>query len=184
MNKCYTYQNPYYQIEVLGTGIFCILIFLVCIWCIVTNQFIGRALGFLFAIPAGYQVWNTFVSLSNPQKVCIDETNDTLTFSGLGRCDTYKLSELSAFLVRPFPSSGKLYIRVNNHNLLKGRYWVPTKVFSDGKELFDWCLEKEYTLHPDTLKARARRVNQEYIDNADEIKALRAKNKNKIKKKK
>jgi hypothetical protein len=72
-------------------------------------------------------------------------------------------------MIREFPSSGKMYLRVGKTTLLHGRYWLQTKVFTDGRELFQALLDIEYAKNPDTIKARARRVNTEYLENADGI---------------
>lgn len=173
MKKTFLYEPPFYNIEVTFTGVFCAFVLVACIVFAITDTFIPRLLAIIFGCVAFYQVWNTFVSLSNPEKVSVDEEGDTISFSGFGRTDTYKISTLTTFLVRPFPSSGKTYIRVGDHNIFKGRYWVPTKMFSDGAELFQYLCDLEYKVHPDSLKARARTVNQEYLDHADEIKAIR-----------
>jgi|GEM_PF-561764 len=172
MKKTYVYEPPFYQIEVTAVGVLCAAVLVACIWMAVANVGIGPELSVVVGIVCFYQVWNTFVSLSNPERVIVDEDADTITFSGYGRENTYVISELKTFLVRPFPSSGKTYVRVNDHSISKGRYWVPTKMFNDSRELFDFLCNLEYRVHPDSIKARARNVNQEYIDHADQIKAI------------
>ena len=157
------------------TGGFCAVICLACVAIAALDIFIPRGLALVFGAVAFYQVWNTFISLSNPERVEIDEEGDSISFSGFGRVDSYKLSELSTFLVRPFPSSGKTYIRVQNHNIFKGRYWVPTKMFSDGGELFTYLVNLGYKVHPNSLQARAHDVNKDYLEHADQIEAIRSK---------
>ena len=153
MKKSFVYEPPFYKIEVTFTGVFCAVVCIACIAIAVLDAFIPRGLALIFGAVAFYQVWNTFVSLSNPERVEIDEEGDSISFSGLGRVDSYKLSELSTFLVRPFPSSGKTYIRVQDHNIFKGRYWVPTKMFSDGGELFAYLVNLGNKVHPNSLLA-------------------------------
>ena len=51
---------------------------------------------------------------------------------------------------------------MNGGGLLKGRYWLNTRNYNDGQELFRLLLDMEYEKHPESLKARARRVNTEY----------------------
>jgi hypothetical protein len=172
MKKTYIFEQPFYSIEVVATGAFCIFILVACIGCFISDTLIPRGLCIVFGIAAAYQAWNTFVSLSNPERVTIDEDEGIISFSGFGRSDIYEISKLSKFLVRPFPSSGKTFIRVNDYNAFKGRYWVPTKMFNDSRELFDSLCNLEYKIHPDSLKARARDVNQEYIDHAEQIKQI------------
>ena len=172
MKRTFVYEPPFYHIEVTAVGVVCAVLLAACVWMAVTGAGLGTELAVVVGVVCFYQVWNTFVSLSNPEKVVVDEDAGTITFSGYGRSDTYVVSELTTFLVRPFPSSGKTYVRVNDHSLVRGRYWVPTKMFNDSRELFDYLCDLEYRVHPDSIKARARNVNQEYIDHADQIKAI------------
>jgi hypothetical protein len=78
------------------------------------------------------------------------------------RTDDYHLSQLKSFKIREFPTAGKMYLRMDGGGLLKGRYWLNTKNYNDGQELFRLLLDMEYEKHPESLKARARRVNTEY----------------------
>ncbi len=118
MKKSYVYEPPFYNIEVTFTGVFCAVICLACVAIAALDIFIPRGLALVFGAVAFYQVWNTFISLSNPERVEIDEEGDSISFSGFGRVDSYKLSELSTFLVRPFPSSGKtVYTRPEPQHL-------------------------------------------------------------------
>ncbi|MCI2187373.1 MAG: hypothetical protein LKK41_03300 [Olsenella sp.] len=175
MKKSYVYESPFYNIEVTFTGVFCAVVCIACIAIAGLDVFIPRGLALIFGAVAFYQVWNTFVSLSNPERVEIDEEGDSISFSGFGRVDSYKLSELSTFLVRPFPSSGKTYLRVQNHNIFKGRYWVPTKMFSGGGELFAYLVNLGNKVHPNSLQARAYDINKDYLNHADQIEAVRSK---------
>lgn len=155
----YTYIKRYFIIEVLLTGIISIAALLLCTtWAIMG---IYPPLMVLIDIAAIYQIWNTFIAIANPEQVTLDD--EELSFSCWGRTDSYRLSEIKELRIREFPSAGKMYLRINNHNLLHGRYWLQTKQMENGKELFQRLLDLEYQLHPDTLKARARRVNTEYI---------------------
>lgn len=163
MEKKYTYEAPFYFIEVVLVGVVCIAVMIICRALALFYPILPPGLLVFIAIIAFYQVWNTFISLSNPEIVTLSDSE--ISFAGFNRVHSYKIDELSTFLVRPFPSSGKTYIRVNNHTIFKGRYWVPTKVFSDGKELFAQINELDYKINPDSLKSRARRVNSEYIKN-------------------
>ncbi|WP_035425315.1 hypothetical protein [Atopobium fossor] len=163
MEKKYVYEAPFYFIEVVLVGILCAVVTVICLALAVFRPILSPGLLVFIAAVAFYQVWNTFISISNPETVTLSDSE--ISFSGFNRIHTYKINELSTFLVRPFPSSGKTYVRVGNHNIFKGRYWVPTKMFSDGKELFNQINELDYKLNPASLKSRARRVNSEYIKN-------------------
>ena len=102
--------------------------------------------------------WGHFI-LS--KKVVID--NKKVIFYSFGKTDEYDLENISKFQIREFPSAGKMYIRFNGGKLKKDRYWLNTKMYENGNELFKNLLDLEYEKHPDTLKSRARRVNTEYL---------------------
>lgn len=160
-SKTYSYREPYYSIEVKGEGAFCLLILMACIWLAYTNMFNMRGLYIVFGFVALYQVWNTFVARCYVHSVTLNDKE--IIFESFGSVQSYALSELTEFRVREYPSSGKMYLRVGDHNILKGRFWLSTKVFEDGQELFSRLRDLEYSIHPDTLKAHARRTNEEYI---------------------
>ena len=61
-SKTYTYQEPYFTMEVKAEGAFCVLIFFACAWLIYTNAYNMWGLYVVFAVAALYQVWNTFVA--------------------------------------------------------------------------------------------------------------------------
>lgn len=161
MKKSYVYEAPFYFIEVVLVGITSVVVLLIALFLAIFYPIVPKELLLLLAVIAGYQSWNTFVSLSNPETVTISDTS--ISFSGFNRIHEYRIQDIETFLVRPFPSSGKAYVRVNKHGILKGRYWVPTKMFDDGKELFDYLIDLEYKIHPNSIKAKARRVNTAYI---------------------
>lgn len=160
--KEYYYDKKNFGRQVTLTGIFAIAIAVICL----IGILMGRQPGLLVVaiIVATYTAWNSFISNSNPEKVVI--ADDYISFSSFGREDKYMLDQLEMFRLREFPTAGKIFIRVNKAGIFKGRYWVHTWHFNDGKELFTRLLDMEYALHPDTLKAKARRVNTEYIEKA------------------
>lgn len=160
-SKTYIYKEPYFSMEVKGEGIFCILIVLACIWLAYTNAFNMSGLFIVFGVVAFYQVWNTFIARCYSHSVTLSDHQ--ISFELFGKSQSYELATLKEFRVREFPSSGKMYLRVGDHNALSGRFWLSTKVFDDGQELFDRLRDLEYKIHPDTLKAHARRTNEEYV---------------------
>ncbi len=156
----YTYMKRYFLIEVQLTAVISALALILCtVW-----AFMGiyPPLMVLIDIAAFYQLWNTFVAIANPREVTL--TDEEISFSCWGRTESYRIDELKEFRVREFPTAGKMYIRVNDHNIFHGRYWLQTQQMTNGKELFQRIQDLEYAIHPDTLKARARRVNTEYIE--------------------
>lgn len=159
--KTYTYREPYFTIEVIGEGTFSLLILVACAWLMLINAFGMGGFFAVFGAAALYQAWNTFVARCYAHAVTLDDA--TISFELFGREQSYSLSELDEFRVREYPSSGKMYLRVGNHNALHGRFWLSTKSFEDGDELFKRIRDLEYQIHPDTLKAHARRNNEEYV---------------------
>ena len=160
MKTTYSYLKRYFFIEVTLTGIVCLAALLVCPY--LAYKGIVPGIMIVLMVPAAYQVWTTFVAIANPQTVEIDD--EAIAFSAWGRTDRYLWNDVTSFRVREFPSAGKIYIRVNNSGLLRGRSWLQTRVMTDGRELFQRICDLEYKIHPDTLKARARRVNSEYLE--------------------
>ena len=125
-----------------------------------------------------YIIWEDFVSISNPSEVTI--TDESITFGAFGRKHTFLWSEIKLFTIKEFVSSRKMFIRINDAGLLKGRYWVNCYFFVDGEELYMWLRDKEYALHPNSLKAQARRSNEKdyeerQIRNAKKLKEREAK---------
>ncbi|WP_300123282.1 hypothetical protein [uncultured Enterococcus sp.] len=155
----YTYYKEYYIFDVLITGIISVLANLVSILLIFLNFY--RPIMLLIAIVSLYSWWNIFIARVSPKKVVID--NKKVIFYSFGKTDEYDLENISKFQIREFPSAGKMYIRFNGGKLKKDRYWLNTKMYENGNELFKNLLDLEYEKHPETLKSRARRVNTEYL---------------------
>lgn len=136
--------------------------------CAIIVSFIGIFMDFyqkllaMVILVSAYTVWNTFIAIGNPQKVAISD--DFVSFSAYGRTDCFDLSELDRFMIREFPSAGKMYVRINNAGLFKGRYWLYTMMYSDGQELFRKLLEIERNIHPDSLKTQAYRSSVKYAE--------------------
>lgn len=126
--------------------------------------FLAPGLLILFAVVALNQVWNTFVAIANPRVVTIDD--GSIAFSAFGRTDRYELPAIREFRIREFPTAGKMYVRVNGGGATRGRYWIQTRVMTEGDDLFRKLLDIEYAKHPDSIKARARRVNSKFMKRA------------------
>lgn len=151
----YTYIKRYFAIEVVLTGAVSTAALVVCPLAAFSGFLPGVMV--VLAVAALYQVWNTFIAIANPETVVID--GGAIAFSAWGRTDRYEAGEITEFRVREFPTAGKMYVRVNGGRLLRGRYWLQTRVMTDGDELFRRICDMEYAMHPDTLKAYARRSN-------------------------
>lgn len=159
--KKYHYDKLLFFFDVKLTGGFCIFIILACGYLGFTGM-MNRIFLALIALIAFYTVWNCFAAKSTTEVLAISD--EAVSFYSLGREDCYPIQDIKRIRIREFPSGGKMYIRINDYGLLKGRYWVQFKKFDEGQEMFRRLLDLEYKLHPDTLKARARRVNTEYLE--------------------
>jgi hypothetical protein len=100
-----------------------------------------------------YSSWNAFISGANPSKIILEE--DGITFFSYGRVVKYFFDEIRIFMAKDFRYSGKIFLRINNYNILRGRYWINTREFNDSDELFLFLLQLEYKTHPDSIKSRA-----------------------------
>lgn len=156
--KRFEYDKTLYFIDVPVTGVVSLIVFLIALASIITNRI--PALMFLVGIVAFYSFWNALVAKVTPKEVYVD--GDMLTLRSFNRRDAYNLSQLKSFKIREFPTAGKMFLRMDGGGVLKGRYWLNTKNYTDGQELFRLLLDMEYEKHPESLKARARRVNTAY----------------------
>ena len=161
MQKVYSYNSKEYFRKITFVGIFTAIAIVVCIYMALTaDNYAG-----LFAVAAFvalYSSWNTFIAKVNSKEVILEE--DGISFVAYGRTDKYLFSEITQFRARDFRTSGKIFIRVNNTNFFKGRYWVHTLHFTDREELYLFILQLEYKTHPDSMKARAWDSTRPNID--------------------
>lgn len=158
--KTYTYQEPFFTMEVKVEGGFCAFLTVLLAWNAYTNLFGMGILFAIFAIVAFYQTWNTFIARCYSHSVIIGD--DEISFELFGRSQTYKISELKEFQIRGGSRGGKMYVRVGKHNALHGRFWISTDVYEDGEELASRLIEIENAVDPDSLRVQARRTNTEY----------------------
>jgi len=154
MSKTYEFEKKYYVLEVPVTAVFCAIMLALSVYNIVMSTTTVPALYGMFVIAATYQLWNLLVSHAYPRYVHIDDTS--ITFELWGRKDRYDYATLNSFLLRANPVSGNTFIRAGKTTLFRGRYWIATKKYSDGQELYDALEALELRVHPDSLKALAR----------------------------
>ena len=154
--KQYIYKKKYYNFKVVYIGYFVAVIGLFSIYQFVVSH--AALYGFILLICA-YQFFNTFISISNPEEVDVDDRS--ITFKGFGKTHSYQFKDIEDFRVKEFAIAKKIYLRINkdSSSLLKGRYWIDCIYFNDGDELFTYLLKKEDEIHPDTIKAYSHRSN-------------------------
>ena len=161
MNE-FKYNRLLYLFEVIITGIVAIGAFIASLVYFHSNL----SLLLLIGIVCIYTIWNSFVSKVHPEKIVIKENE--IVFESFNSKDRYYIDGTDRFQLREFPSSGKLYLRIGNEQLQKGRYWINTKNYNNGKELFQLFRDLDYKINPDSLKSKARRVNTEYLQKIEE----------------
>lgn len=155
--KEYRYKKSIFVRKVTLTSLFAGFVGIMCSVYAVQGTHLPRFLSVLVAFVMFYQVLNAFVALANPEVIILSD--DCISFSAYGRTHHYDFDDVQEFRVKEFPGSGKMYIRINGGNLLKGRYWLDTFYTTDGDDLFTDILELEDKIHPDSLKAHARRTS-------------------------
>ena len=160
--KKYTYNKTLYIFDVFITGIVAMGTLIIATIYLHSQP----ALYLLAALVCVYTMWNCFISKVHPQYITI--TKEKLLFNSFNRVDEFKVDEIKKYNLREFSSSGKIYLRINKSNLFSGRYWINTKNYNSSKELFDYLRELDTQLNPDSLKSRAKRVNQEYLKKVEE----------------
>lgn len=108
------------------------------------------------SIISAYIIFETFITCANPNKITI--TDDMIVFEDPRHKDKYYWNEIKDFRVKELPNRKQVFIRINKDDLqlLKGRYWVYCYYFNDMDELYNFFLDKEAQIHPDTIKAKAR----------------------------
>lgn len=156
MNE-FKYNRLLYIFDVIITGIVAIGAFIASLVYFHSNL----SLLLLVGIVSIYTMWNSFVSKVHPEKIVIKENE--MIFESFNSKDRYYIDGTDRFQLREFPSSGKLYLRIGNAQIQKGRYWINTKNYNNGKELFQLFRDLDYKINPDSLKSKARRVNTEYL---------------------
>lgn len=160
--KTYTCDKKKFAISMTTVGVFCVLICLYSLYKIATGT---GAFAFILLV-ALYQVHNTFVSISNPREVTLSK--DELSFSAYGVTHTYPLKDIYELRIKELDYHKKMYVRVNDANLFKGRYWINCFYFSDGEELWDALAYLEYKISPDHIKFRARVPENPFEDKENE----------------
>ena len=155
--KIYEYDTKVYRTKITITAIFCAFILAYSLFSIFTTNV--PALWLVAAVVAGYFVWETFVSIANPSKVEVSDQG--ITFSAYHKSHHYDWNEVKRFKCKPLASGTKMFVRINEAGIFRGRYWVNCYYFNNGNELFQYLFHKEIEIDPEGLKARAVRGSEE-----------------------
>lgn len=164
--KSYVYNKSHFFIQHTVPGIFTVLIGL---YCLIRTVITGpNALMIFVLIICIYNVWNEFVSLSNPSQIDIDE--DLLTFRVYKSYHTYKINEIQNFSMRMTAGNTSIYMNINKGGLLKGRYWVRVSEFEDEKELVEYFYDLDEKINPDSMFTKARKEGRKRLAQKELIK--------------
>lgn len=166
--KKYKYRDKLYVRKVKFTGAYAGVIGLAALY-----YFLFKGVNFLLIpvmIVCAYTYWETYVSLSNPEEIIIDDVS--ITFNGCGMTHKYLWKDIYSFRVKEFVTARKIFLRINKTSMRKGRYWINCMNFNDCDELYTFLRDKEYEIHPNTMKSIARRSNEEDFLKRQEEKKL------------
>lgn len=159
MSKEYLFNKKSFSVRVIYAGILAAIVLLFGLYRIFSGSSM-KYLWMLICFLCVYTIITDFISISCPQKIVIDD--DKIIFSAFNKSHVYLRNELKCFKIKEEQLAGKMYIRVNEPSLLKGRYWIDLKSYNDYKDLSKSLLEIEEIVHPDSLKADIRRNNAIY----------------------
>ena len=182
MDKIYEYQTKQYNYKIRDIGIFAILYLIFSIY-----KYVQDYTKYVYLIPiiiCIYIIWEDFISLSNPKIIHI--TDDYISFEAFNKKHLYKWEDIKKFKIKEFSTAKKMYIRINDDTLLKGRYWINCFYMNDRDELYMWLRNKEMELNPNSIKTQTIKANEEDFIKRQELKAEkeRKKQENKTKDKK
>ncbi len=113
---------------------------------------------YFILLVGAYTAINAFVSLSNPEIVEIRKNK--LVFKAHGKVHEYDLRKIESYRVKEFHQAKKLFIRIDDAGMLKGRYWVNCYYFNNRDELYRSLVELEYRIDPSGLKSMVKRSHQ------------------------
>ncbi|MCC0661778.1 hypothetical protein KGF45_16070 [Clostridioides sp. ZZV14-6154] len=149
--KKYIYDSKRYIVSVTIPGIFMILILIYALF----NNYINLSINIysLMIVICTYGVFNTFVSSSNPKMITMD--NKYICFSSFNITHKYEIKDIKKIRIREFHGK-KMYLKINDGSFLKGRYWIKTNMFNGNIELYNYFIELEECLHPESLKFRSK----------------------------
>lgn len=155
--KKYVYDSMRFKWKVTLTGIIAGVVLVISVYNLLINPnnyvwLAGFAVGF-------YSFWESFISIANPETVEISP--NYIEFSAYGRTHKFNMSDIKTFKVKEFTAAKKMFIRINDPGFLKGRYWVNCRFFDEPDELFNKIRNLEYAIEPNSMKAYARKSNEE-----------------------
>ena len=114
-----------------------------------------------------YNVWNEFISLSNPYEFELGK--GSVTFRAYKQEHTYKISEMTNFSMRMVAGNTSIYMNINKGGILKGRYWIRVSEFEEQDEIVDYFYDLDEKVNPDSVVTRARKEGRERLAQKKEL---------------
>lgn len=157
--KQYQYKPSCFFVQVTLPGIFTALIGLFSIYQMIVSDY-GPAYGFVLLV-AIYHVWNTFVSVSNPEKISVNANK--ILFHAYGKEHSYDLDEIEHFYMRMIGGRKRIYLTINHGGIFRGRYWIRLEEFSENTEVEEKLSQMEAQIHPNSILVEAKKQGKERL---------------------
>ncbi|MBP9477893.1 MAG: hypothetical protein KBF12_04670 [Sebaldella sp.] len=149
----YKYDTKKYFVKIILTSIF---IGFLLIYAIIKNISNLNISIYTFIIIASlYELFNIYIAMCKPSE--IELTDEVVIFKSFNKERKYEIKNLKFMMIKEL-SNKKLYLRIDNYNFLKGRYWLDTKSYENNQELYVNLLELERSVNPNQLKYNTRRI--------------------------
>lgn len=106
---------------------------------------------------------------THPERIEIDDREIRMT--AFGRTKRYRLDQLKQFRIKDLDPRRKVFIRIEDEDGTRGRYWLSFDKYKDAEDLTFLLHDLEYKLNPDDLKYHNRRLAEKKLKNKPENKS-------------
>ena len=147
----YKYDKKKYFITVTLTSIFIVLLL---IYAVIKNILDFNINIYTFIILAScYELFNIYIAGVKPLEIDLDSHRFILR--GYRKEDIYEIQDLKYMITKELANK-KLYLRINQYSLFRGRYWIDTKSYENSENLYLNIMELERLICPNQLKYNHR----------------------------
>ena len=147
----YKYDKKKYFITVTLTSIFIVLLL---IYAVIKNILDFNINIYTFIILAScYELFNIYIAGVKPLEIDLDSHRFILR--GYRKEDIYEIQDLKYMMTKELANK-KLYLRINQYSLFRGRYWIDTKSYENSENLYLNIMELERLICPNQLKYNHR----------------------------
>ena len=147
----YKYDKKKYFITVTLTSIFIVLLL---IYAVIKNILDFNINIYTFIILAScYELFNIYIAGVKPLEIDLDSHRFILR--GYRKEDIYEIQDLKYMMTQELANK-KLYLRINQYSLFRGRYWIDTKSYENSENLYLNIMELERLICPNQLKYNHR----------------------------